>query len=501
MAAQRVLGVLLGLLAAAAWVDGSSGSTEARGQSGSQEWKKAFGGQHYDVIVLGTGMKECLLSGLLSKAGRKVLHLDRNSYYGGSSACCDLARLQETYGGAPPDEALTTSLGNPQSYYVDQVPKLMIIKGKLATILMDTGAHRHMQFRRVDGALIMKGGELHTVPTTAKEATTSPLVPLQDRLQAGRFFAWINRYKADDPATHTAGVVRKTKLNLQHMSGETFLQYWQLQPATVEVAMHGVALYADQSYLTHPASELVRRMQLYRDSLMVGGSSGEPQPSPFLYPLYGMGELPQAFSRLSSVFGGTFLLDRSVDEVLYDGGGGACGVRCGEEKAFARCVIGDPSYFPAKVKTSHHIVRVLALMKHPLHGTEDKGSCQVIVPGRELGREHDVYVLAVDGAHEVCPKDMHIAALSTVVEGPLDGLNVKQIADRELGSALAMVHPAERYFIEVVPCLEPTSNGFVERTFVTSSYDASSHVEGAVDEVASIYYRITGSWPEALLRR
>jgi Rab GDP dissociation inhibitor len=150
----------------------------------SQEWKKAFGGQNYDVIVLGTGMKECLLSGLLSKAGRRVLHLDRNAYYGGSSACCDLTRLQETFGGAPPDEAMTSALGSPQSYYVDQVPKFMMIKGKLATILMDTGAHRHMQFRRVDGSLIMRNGELHQVPTTAKEATTSPLTAIQVRARS-----------------------------------------------------------------------------------------------------------------------------------------------------------------------------------------------------------------------------------------------------------------------------------------------------------------------------
>lgn len=157
--------------------------------------------------------------------------------------------------------------------------------------------------------------------------------------------------------------MRKATLNLGQMSGAAFLHYWQLSPGTVELAMHAIALYQDKSYLAQPASELVRRMQLYRESLLVGEGPNEPQPSPFLYPLYGMGELPQAFSRLSSVFGGTFLLERPVDEVLYDEAGGACGVRCGDETASARCVIGDPSYFPAKVRTACHVVRVIALMK------------------------------------------------------------------------------------------------------------------------------------------
>ena len=39
--------------------------------------------EEYDVIILGTGLKECVLSGVLSKEGKKVLHMDRNDYYGG----------------------------------------------------------------------------------------------------------------------------------------------------------------------------------------------------------------------------------------------------------------------------------------------------------------------------------------------------------------------------------------------------------------------------------
>lgn len=41
--------------------------------------------EEYDCIVLGTGLKECILSGMLSVSGKKVLHIDRNSYYGGDT--------------------------------------------------------------------------------------------------------------------------------------------------------------------------------------------------------------------------------------------------------------------------------------------------------------------------------------------------------------------------------------------------------------------------------
>jgi len=45
------------------------------------------------------------------------------------------------------------------------------------------------------------------------------------------------------------------------------------------------------------------KMQLYLNST---GRYGE---SPFLYPIYGLGGLPEAFSRLCAIHGGTYMLN------------------------------------------------------------------------------------------------------------------------------------------------------------------------------------------------
>lgn len=42
---------------------------------------------------MGTGLTECILSGLLSIEGKKVLHMDRNDYYGGESASLNLSQV------------------------------------------------------------------------------------------------------------------------------------------------------------------------------------------------------------------------------------------------------------------------------------------------------------------------------------------------------------------------------------------------------------------------
>ena len=54
--------------------------------------------------------------------------------------------------------------------------------------------------------------------------------------------------------------------------------------------------------------------------------------SPYLYPLYGLGELPQGFARLSAIYGGTYMLDKPIDEIVVEGGK-VVGVRSGSEVA------------------------------------------------------------------------------------------------------------------------------------------------------------------------
>lgn len=59
----------------------------------------------YDAIILGTGLTECIISGLLSVQGKRVLHLDRNNYYGADTASLSLQNLFQKYrntGATPP---------------------------------------------------------------------------------------------------------------------------------------------------------------------------------------------------------------------------------------------------------------------------------------------------------------------------------------------------------------------------------------------------------------
>jgi Rab GDP dissociation inhibitor len=127
--------------------------------------------------------------------------------------------------------------------------------------------------------------------------------------------------------------------------------------------------------------------------------------SPYIYPLYGLGELPQSFARLSAIYGGTYMLDKKADEIVTDADGKFVGVRSGDETVKAKQVIGDPSYFGAgspevagkvRVVEEGKVVRAICLLKHPIPGTDDVDSCQIIIPQNQVKRRNGKFVLYLE---------------------------------------------------------------------------------------------------------
>jgi len=125
---------------------------------------------------------------------------------------------------------------------------------------------------------------------------------------------------------------------------------------------------------------LINRVKLYSESLVRYGKS------PYLYPLYGLGELPQGFARLSAIYGGTYMLDKPVDEIVYENGR-VVGVRSGTEIARCKQVYCDPSYVLDRVEKVGQVIRCICLLNHPIPNTNNALSCQIIIPQKQVNRK------------------------------------------------------------------------------------------------------------------
>uniref|UniRef100_A0A5B7AZL7 Guanosine nucleotide diphosphate dissociation inhibitor n=1 Tax=Davidia involucrata TaxID=16924 RepID=A0A5B7AZL7_DAVIN len=425
--------------------------------------------EEYDVVVLGTGLKECILSGLLSVDGLKVLHMDRNDYYGGESTSLNLNQLWKQFRGndTPPG-----NLGSSRDYNVDMIPKFMMANGALVRVLIHTDVTKYLNFKAVDGSFVYNKGKIHKVPATDVEALKSPLMGLFEKRRARKFFIYVQDYEENDPKSHEG-------LDLNKVTARDLISKYGLDDNTVDFIGHALALHKDDSYLDQPAMDFVKRVKLYAESLarFQGGS-------PYIYPLYGLGELPQAFARLSAVYGGTYMLSKPECKVEFDGNGKAFGVTSEGETAKCKKVVCDPSYLPNKVKQVGKVARAICIMSHPIPHTNDAHSVQVILPQKQLGRKSDMYLFCCSYSHNVAPKGKYIAFVTT--EAETDNPEV------ELKSGIELLGPVDEIFFDTYDRYEPTNQHAVDNCFISTSYDATTHFESTVEDVISMYSQITG---------
>uniref|UniRef100_A0ACD5XEK1 Uncharacterized protein n=2 Tax=Avena sativa TaxID=4498 RepID=A0ACD5XEK1_AVESA len=425
--------------------------------------------EEYDVIVLGTGLKECILSGLLSVDGLKVLHMDRNDYYGGESTSLNLTKLWKRFKGS---ETTPDHLGISKEYNVDMVPKFMMANGALVRVLIRTSVTKYLNFKAVDGSFVYNNGKIHKVPATDVEALKSNLMGLFEKRRARKFFIYVQDYEEDDTKSHE-------RLDLHKVTTKELISKYGLEDDTVDFIGHALALHRDDNYLDEPAIDTVKRMKLYAESLarFQGGS-------PYIYPLYGLGELPQAFARLSAVYGGTYMLNKPECKVEFDESGKAIGVTSEGETAKCKKVVCDPSYLPDKVKKVGRVARAICIMKHPIPDTKDSHSVQIILPKKQLKRKSDMYVFCCSYAHNVAPKGKFIAFVSTEAETDKPEIELKPGID--------LLGPVEETFFDIYDRYEPANSPEEDSCFVTNSYDATTHFETTVKDVLALYSKITG---------
>jgi len=424
--------------------------------------------EKYDVIVLGTGLKECILSGLLSVNGHKVLHMDRNNYYGAESASLNLQQVYEKFrAGQKPNE----KLGSSREFNVDLIPKFIMGGGNLVKLLIHTDVTRYLEFKCVDGSYVFKDKKINKVPCTGMEAAKSDLMGLLEKRRCAKFLDWVQNYDDKRPTPYE-------KLDIRKSSAREVMTKAGLEPSTMEFLGHAVGLYRDDAYLDQTAHDFVLKMQLYYEGL------ARYEKSPYIYPLYGLGELPQAFARLAAIYGGTYMLNKPVTKIVYNSAGEACGVQSEGETASCKFVVGDPSYFPDKVKKSGQVVRAICILSHPIPNTNNSESCQIIIPQKQVGRKSDIYISCVSFAHNVAPKGKYIALVSTTVESGNP--------EAELKPGLDLLGPVDERFVGVSDVFSPLADGTKDKCFISDSFDATSHFETATEDVLSMYKRITG---------
>ncbi|KAL0088538.1 GDP dissociation inhibitor [Phycomyces blakesleeanus] len=394
--------------------------------------------------------------------------MDRNDYYGAESASLNLSQLYKKFrpGQEPPAE-----LGRDRDWNVDLIPKFMMANGEIVRFLTYTDVTRYLEFKQIAGSFVYRNGKISKVPANEMEALSSPLMGIFEKRRMKKFLEWAQNYNEQDPATFQG-------LSLEKSTMAEVYKKFGLETGTQDFIGHAMALHLDDEYLKQTAKDTVERIRLYAGSVVRYGKS------PYIYPLYGLGDLPQAFARLSAVYGGTYMLNKDISEIVYNESGAVVGVRSGGEEVKTKQVICDPSYVPTKVQTVGSVVRAICILNHPIPNTGDIDSVQIVIPQNQVGRKHDVYVACVSFAHMVCANNYYLAIVSTIVESDQP--------EQEISAGLNLLGPIVEKFVSVTPLQVPVEDGKKDQVFVSRSYDATSHFETVCEDVHDLWRRVTG---------
>lgn len=162
-------------------------------------------------------------------------------------------------------------------FNIDLTPKLLYACGQLVELLISSNICRYSEFRAVDRVCTMMAGTLRAVPCSRSDIFTSKEVSVVEKRLLSKHLLVFLHLGADDPL-HAS------------YAGRTFREYLvesRLPVKLVHYVLHAIAMCGDAA----PFAEGAERTKRFLLSAERYGST------PFLFAMYGCGELPQCFCR------------------------------------------------------------------------------------------------------------------------------------------------------------------------------------------------------------
>lgn len=301
---------------------------------------------HFDVIIYGTGLTESILAAALSRASKKVLHFDKNEYYGSETCSVTLTELEDFK--LIDKVELDTDLKNKsRKYGIDKTSKPIFCNGPIIQTMISSGIGRSMEFKPVQGEYIYLEGSFQQVPFSKGDIFKNKFISLQEKTYLMKFINTSSTLKLED--------VKEFKTFDEFMNSHKLTQKLQ------DIITYAIAFCPFKKEIT--CQEGVERLQLFIKSL---GKYGDTS---FLYPLYGCSELSQLFCRTSCVFGGINILRRGVDKVISDEKKVVSIISEGEE---VKCdyYVCNTAYLEEEIDTSNYHVRCVCITDKPLFDLE-----------------------------------------------------------------------------------------------------------------------------------
>uniref|UniRef100_A0A096LZH8 Rab proteins geranylgeranyltransferase component A n=1 Tax=Poecilia formosa TaxID=48698 RepID=A0A096LZH8_POEFO len=186
-------------------------------------------------------------------------------------------------------------------YNIDLVSKLLFSRGSLVDLLIKSNVSRYAEFKNVTRILTYRHGNIEQVPCSRADVFASRQLSVVEKRKLMRFLTSCVEETEEQTAYHGRPYLE-------------FLQDQQLGDNLQHFLLHSIAMAAEDT----PTEEGLASTRHFLRSL------GRYGNTPFLFPVYGLGEIPQCFCRMSAVFGGIYCLRHSVHCLIVDRDANRC---------------------------------------------------------------------------------------------------------------------------------------------------------------------------------
>ncbi|XP_010553407.1 PREDICTED: rab escort protein 1 [Tarenaya hassleriana] len=425
---------------------------------------------NYDLVVVGTGLPESVISAAASSAGKSVLHLDPNPFYGSHYASLplsDLSSFLQSHSICPPpsppsdkpQDFLAVDLTTRPLYsgveindFAPQIleehsrkfnidvcgPRVLFCADKSIDLMLKSGSNHYVEFKSIHASFVGdKSGELQSVPDSRAAIFKDKSMTLIEKNQLMKFFKLVQEHLGSASESESMSQISEEDLETPFVE---FLEKMRLPPKIKSIVLYAIALLDyDQDN-----SETCRNLLKTRDGIdrlaVYSSSVGRFSNAlgALIYPIYGQGELPQAFCRRAAVKGCLYVLRMPVTALLLDKDTNEYkGIRLASgQDLFSKKLILDPSIalaLPSMSSLSNQLrdtIHVLA-PKGDSIGKVARGICiirgsvkadisnlLVVYPPSTLFPEQvtAIRVLQIGCSLAVCPEGMHVLYLSTLCE-------------------------------------------------------------------------------------
>ncbi|XP_020848585.1 rab proteins geranylgeranyltransferase component A 1-like [Phascolarctos cinereus] len=312
----------------------------------------------------------------------------------------DRVPIIEDVANAPKKNRITYSqiVKGGRRFNIDLTSKLLYSRGLLIDLLIKSNVSRYAEFKNVTRILGYQEGSVLQVPCSRTDVFNSKKLTMVEKRMLMKFLTFCLDYE-QHPDEYKA---------YEESTFSEYLKTQKLTPSLRHFVLHSIAMTSETS------SSTLDGLRETRNFLQCLGRYGN---TPFLFPLYGQGEIPQCFCRMCAVFGGTYCLNHAVQCLVVDKESGKCKAIIDHfgQRISAKYFIVEDSYLSEKICSSvtyRQISRaVLITDRSVLNADSDQHISILTVPPVEPGSAA-VRVIELCSSTMTCMKGTYLVHLT-----------------------------------------------------------------------------------------